>query len=351
MKKLNEILNAIEARGGSCFYVGGSVRDALLEKPVYDFDIEVYQMQYKELLEVLSKFGDLIASDKFYTVKIKQHPNYEFALPRQEIKAGTYHTDFTINIIEDLNFKLATSRRDFTVNTLMKRHNTNEVIDVHNGIVDLNNKLLRHVGDNFVEDSLRVLRGLRLVSKLGFKIEDETLKLCMQMTDELEYISNQRFSSEISRMIEGEYFAEAITYLILILKDYFNIVEYDISKIERLSSCSDIKVRLLAMFYLIKCSDQQFFINRCTTKTKVRSDINFVIDNLDDFYEIASRFSKEETILLYKFIKNQNVCDLHERFEDLSKKYNAQYFIKEGFSGKDISMKMKRMICEKLKGG
>lgn len=355
MEQLNTIVKQIELKGGKCFCVGGSVRDMLLNIDVFDYDIEVYNIKFEMLISVLSKFGELIINKEFYTIKIKGQPNYEFSLPRVEISCGNKYSDFVVSLINDNNYKLASKRRDFTVNSMLMAVGTNNVIDNYNGQQALDNRVLRHVSDKFSEDSLRVLRGLRLSAKLGFTFDFTTYELCLDMVKNISVISNERFSKEITRMISEKHFDIAIIYFIELFKDYFSITNANISKLKELVHCNDIKVRTMLMFKYIETTNVEFMKKRCINNKKIKEDIDFVLSNsfstIEDFYLIVQKYSEEETKLLYQHINNQDVSIMYNLYLDLRKQYCAEYFINLGYSGKEISEQIKSNIIRELNMG
>ncbi|MFV0425396.1 MAG: hypothetical protein ACK5K7_07580 [Bacilli bacterium] len=355
MEKLKNILTEIENVGGKCYFVGGSVRDKLLKAEIYDYDIEIYNIDFKSLIEVLHKFGELIVNYEFYTVKIKKIQNYEFSLPRLEETTGLLHTDFKVVVLEEMDFCKASMRRDFTINSILMEYSTSTIIDCYDGKNDLKSKNIRHVSDKFIEDPLRVLRAVRFSSKLGFTIDESTLQLCIQMTRSLDTISNERFSKEFAKFVVGEYFDIGINYFIYLLSQYFNIKIFDIQKLQNLKLCCNTEVRCLILFYLLKGNELEFMINRCIDKKSVRKKIQYLLNNnledINDFYELTLKFTKKEILLLYKYIKNECIENLYIMYENLSKKYSAKYFIDLGYEGVEISVKIKESIINGLKEG
>lgn len=104
---------------------------------------------------------------------------------------------FTANLVEDLK------RRDFTVNAMAYNDETG-LVDVFGGISDLNEKIIRCVGnaeDRFSEDALRVLRAARFAAQLGFSIEDGTMQAMKSMAPNLANISAERIQVELVKLI------------------------------------------------------------------------------------------------------------------------------------------------------
>lgn len=160
--------------------MGGAVRDKLLGRTVVDCDWVVVGSTPKAMLNAGYK-----PVGKDFPVFLHPKTHEEYALARVERKTGAgYHgfdfiTDSTVTLEEDL------SRRDLTINA-MASSDAGELIDPYNGKSDLENRLLRHVSDAFIEDPVRVLRVARFMARfahLGFTVADETKVLMHSMVN------------------------------------------------------------------------------------------------------------------------------------------------------------------------
>lgn len=172
--------NSPEQTRTGTFLVGGAVRDEMLDIPVTDRDWVVVGSTPDKLLDAGYK-----PVGKDFPVFLHPTTHEEYALARVERKTGTgYHgfafdTDSSVTLEEDL------SRRDLTINAIAKA-DSGELIDPYNGKQDLDNRVLRHVSDAFVEDPVRILRVARFMARFacyGFKVADETLCLMRSMVD------------------------------------------------------------------------------------------------------------------------------------------------------------------------
>lgn len=204
---VKNIFNDIDEKGGSVFLVGGIVRDMLVYGNVdyHDVDVEVYGLTIEQLENILSRYGNVNCIGKsFGILKLDNLFNYDFALPRTEIKVGKYHQDFKIIVDKDLDFKIAASRRDLTINALMYEIKTNKIHDYFHGIEDLNRRTLRMVDEKtFPEDPLRVLRLAQFASRLDFCIEPKTKETCKKMVKKglLNNLSNERIFNEYNKLL------------------------------------------------------------------------------------------------------------------------------------------------------
>ena len=201
------------------YLVGGCVRDALLEREIYDYDIEVYDIEP-------AKFDKLMASIKASGVGksyfIYKYKNYDLGLPRSESKTGNSHKDFAVSYLNDPS--LASLRRDFTVNAMMMNIFNGEILDFHGGKKDLESKTLRHIdSEKFKEDPLRVLRGVQFSARLDFSIADDTLEL--MKTLDLAHLSKDRINTELIKFFRAKELEKGAFYLfkLELFKEIFGV--------------------------------------------------------------------------------------------------------------------------------
>lgn len=179
-----EVARRVKDAGGRALLVGGCVRDTLMGLRPKDFDIEVYGLSSERLQSVLAEAFELdLVGASFGVIKL-HHYNIDVSLPRRETKLGLGHKAFEVEADPDLAIEEAAARRDFTVNAIYRDPLTEETIDPWNGLADLEQRKLRHVSEHFVEDPLRVLRGMQLVARFDFKVAAATIGLCRRMTPE-----------------------------------------------------------------------------------------------------------------------------------------------------------------------
>ncbi len=214
-------LHLLENAGFQAFAVGGAVRDQLLGAEVTDFDITTSALP-EETKIVFSDYKVIETGIKHGTVTV--------LINDSPVEITTYRVDgeytdnrhpenvvFTSKIEDDL------SRRDFTVNAIAYNPRIG-IVDPFGGIQDLNNNILRAVGNpekRFREDALRILRLVRFASVLGFDVEQETKDNAKKYAHLLENVSAERVFSELKKLICGrnvgkvmEEFPEIITQVI-----------------------------------------------------------------------------------------------------------------------------------------
>lgn len=179
-EELRKILNGTPALANA-YLVGGCVRDALAGIAHHDFDIEVFGVGYEELAKSLRRWGrtDLVGRS-FGVVKLTtpDGDTHDFSIPRRDSKVAPGHKGFEVTFDPAITPREAAARRDFTVNALMFDPRRNEVLDFFGGQDDWRARRLRHTSEAFVEDPLRVLRGMQFAARFDLTIAPETAALC-----------------------------------------------------------------------------------------------------------------------------------------------------------------------------
>lgn len=191
------------------YLVGGAVRDKLLGIPVKDRDWVVVGATPEEMLKKNFK-----PVGKDFPVFLHPETKEEYALARTERKSGKGYKGFTFHTSPDVTLEDDLQRRDLTINAIAEDGDGN-LIDPYAGVVDLKEKLLRHVSPAFVEDPLRVLRIARFAATLGFKIAPETMTLLREIadSDELDALVPERVWTEMEKALIGKYPARFILVL------------------------------------------------------------------------------------------------------------------------------------------
>ncbi len=208
-KEVKEIIKALESAGFEAYAVGGCVRDFILEREPYDWDITT-NAKPEEIQKVFKKsvyendFGTVAINteSKNERLKIIEITTYRI----EEKYTDKRHPDivkFTNKIDDDL------SRRDFTVNA-MALQITNyklqitKIIDPFNGQKDIKNKIIRAVGEpykRFNEDALRLMRAIRFAVQLNFAIEEKTAEAIKKNSNDIVAISKERIRDELIKTI------------------------------------------------------------------------------------------------------------------------------------------------------
>src|SRR6185503_2654756 len=181
------------------YLVGGCVRDSLLGIAHKDFDLEVYGVDYETLASQLSAYGhtDLVGRS-FGVIKFsgRSGGQWDFSLPRRDSKMSAGHKGFQIEVDPDIDPKVAASRRDFTINALAFDPRTGEYLDFFGGRRDLEKRVLRHTSPAFVEDPLRVLRGMQFAARFDLSPAPETIELCRSIAHTFPELAVERVGME-----------------------------------------------------------------------------------------------------------------------------------------------------------
>ncbi len=253
-KEAKPILKRLAEHGHQAYFVGGCVRDMLLDRAIGDVDIatsakpvEVQQI-FEKVIPVGIEHGTVIVRH--------QHESYEVTTFRLE---GTYsdnrHPDqveFIQTIEQDLQ------RRDFTMNALAMDIDGN-IIDPFNGKQDLKYKRICTVGkaaERFQEDPLRMIRAVRFVSQLGFSIEPVTQANMIKFQQQIKGLAVERITTEIAKMFAGKFIQQGIDCLrstgiyrqLPVMEKYPGILSLLPPSIRPLHSFAEV----IALFHIVK---------------------------------------------------------------------------------------------------
>ena len=200
---VENIIGSLEEHGFEGFAVGGCVRDSLLKKTPTDWDITT-DARPEDMKKIFKKTFDTGIAHGTVTV-LMDGVGYELTTYRID---GNYsdgrHPDsvsFSKNLSEDL------CRRDFTINAMAYSHNKG-IVDLFDGRKDLQNGIIRAVGDakkRFDEDALRMLRAVRFAAQLGFKIDDDTFEAIKEKAKLLSKVSKERIFVELNKSLCGDF--------------------------------------------------------------------------------------------------------------------------------------------------
>lgn len=201
-EQVNSILESLQKSGYEAYVVGGCVRDALLGREPNDWDITTSALP----MEVKSVFPRTIDTGL-------QHGTVTVLLGGIGYEVTTFRVDgvyedgrhpkevtFTPSLREDLK------RRDFTINA-MAYNNESGLVDLFGGQQDLENGIVRAVGDpvqRFTEDALRIMRAIRFSAQLGYEIEPETLRAASALAPNLRRISSERIREELEKTLVSD---------------------------------------------------------------------------------------------------------------------------------------------------
>ena len=224
------ILQRLKKSGFDGFVVGGAVRDLLTGRPVDDWDFTTNAVPE----EIQKVFPGSFYDNQFGTVGIPikgpRAKGQGIRVEKDEFEVyevTTFRTEQGYSdkrrpdkVVWGKNLEEDLSRRDFTINAMALKIENNEteveIIDPFGGQKNLENKIIKAVGDpnqRFSEDALRMMRAIRLGAELGFGIEDKTLEAIKKNKDLIKEISWERIRDEFLKIIASPFPADGIKLL------------------------------------------------------------------------------------------------------------------------------------------
>lgn len=198
-RKVEIILHVLEEHGFEAYAVGGCVRDSMLGRVPDDWDIttsarpEQVKALFRRTVDTGLAHGTvtvLIEKEGFEVTTYRVDGEYEDGRHPREVA-------FTASLEEDLK------RRDFTINA-MAYNPSKGLVDLYHGMEDLENGIIRCVGDpleRFTEDALRIMRAVRFSAQLGFEIEEKTRKALGILAPNLKHVSAERIQVELLKLL------------------------------------------------------------------------------------------------------------------------------------------------------
>jgi tRNA nucleotidyltransferase/poly(A) polymerase len=196
----NSICDTLQSNGHQALLVGGCVRDLLLGREPADYDVttdatpERVMELFQESIAVGAQFGVVLLPRDGLKVEV--------ATFRSDVgySDGRHpdRVDYSKTAQEDVQ------RRDFTINGLLMRHDTGDVLDFVEGHADLKAGVIRAIGDadrRFTEDKLRMMRGVRFAARFGFEIEHKTFAAIRRHAGAITDVSAERIREELTKLL------------------------------------------------------------------------------------------------------------------------------------------------------
>lgn len=202
-EKVSRIIDTFMRAGYEAYAVGGCVRDSILGKEPEDWDITTsatpaeIKALFPRTIDTGIAHGTvtvMLGKEGFEVTTYRIDGKYEDSRHPKEVT-------FTPNLTEDLK------RRDFTINA-MAYNEKDGLVDVFDGIGDLNRRIIRCVGDakkRFTEDALRMMRAVRFAAQLGFRIDPDTKQAILALAPSLKQISAERIQTELVKLLVSEH--------------------------------------------------------------------------------------------------------------------------------------------------
>jgi len=207
-EEIQKIANLLSPYTNRAYLVGGCVRDILLNNTIKDLDIEVYDITPEAFDKIMQKNDAIGVGKSFFVYKID---DIDLSMPRIEKKVGAGHKAFEVEITD--NEKVASKRRDFTINAMMINIFDGQLLDLWDGQKSLEKKEIKLIDkESFKEDSLRVLRAVQFSARFGFQIEDNTLSIMKDI--ELSDLSKPRIFWEFEKLFKARYLDIGFIYML-----------------------------------------------------------------------------------------------------------------------------------------
>ncbi|HEM6044419.1 TPA: CCA tRNA nucleotidyltransferase [Streptococcus suis] len=206
------ILEKIKAAGYEAYFVGGSVRDAILGRPIHDVDIATSSYP-QETKQIFSRTID-VGIEHGTVLVLEGKKEYEITTFRTEEEYVDFRRPSQVSFVRSLEEDL--KRRDFTVNAFALDEEA-QIVDLFDGMTDLENRTLRAVGipaERFNEDALRIMRGFRFAATLDFEIEPTTFTAMVETAPLLEKISVERSFIEFDKLLMADYWRKGLRAMI-----------------------------------------------------------------------------------------------------------------------------------------
>lgn len=346
------VLSKLKENGYQAYVVGGAVRDFLMGKTPRDYDLTSDALP-SQISEVFKEFYQEHSGEKHGTIRvIIDHKPIEITTFRCDEGYTDYRRPDNVEFVKDAY--IDSKRRDFSINAFY--YSEGHIYDFHEGLEDLNNKVIKTIGNpsaRFHEDALRILRAIRFSAKLGYEIESKTKTALLDCKEELNLIAKERILIELKEISSTSNF-------FIDIKEYFPIFKLIIPCLDKIGnsiddiynfdtkSYGDYIASLSALFSLreinndfmpwrlfIKMDNES--INAIKTLIKLK-DINFN-NSFDDNYinglillskPVDINVFKNYLINLYnlKRFKNDDIDSILNRVDILSEG-NTPYSLKD----------------------
>ena len=265
-----EIINKLYNHGYIAYIVGGYVRDSLLNIKSNDVDITT-NAKPKEIKDI---FPDCEIKSDSYGAVIVKYKNYRFDVTtmREEMEYLDSRHPSSVIYVDDLKKDLL--RRDFTINALCFDKD-GKLIDLIDGKKDLDNRIIRTIGDSnksFSDDALRILRAIRFASLLDFKLSNEVSEAINNNKHLLTKLSNARKKEELDKIFGSKKAYEGIK----LIKEFNLEEELGLTNLDRINDYSD----MVGIWAMINPKDYSFTQSEKELIDKV--NIVYDKDNLDN---------------------------------------------------------------------
>ncbi len=211
-KKASSIIETLKQQGHEAYFVGGSVRDLIIDRPVGDIDIATSALP-EEVMGIFPRHVP-VGLEHGTVIVVENGEPYEVTTFRTESEYEDFRRPSSVQFVRSLEEDL--KRRDFTMNAIAMTEE-GEMVDLFAGQEAIQKREIVTVGnaaDRFQEDALRMMRGIRFVSTLGFSLETKTKQAIETYGHLLEHIAIERITVEFEKLLTGTYCVKALKELV-----------------------------------------------------------------------------------------------------------------------------------------
>lgn len=225
------VLSKLKENGYQAYVVGGAVRDFLMGKTPHDYDLTSDALP-SQISDVFKDFYQEHSGEKHGTIRvIIDHKLIEITTFRCDEGYTDYRRPDNVEFVKDVY--IDSKRRDFSINAFY--YSEGHIYDFHEGLEDLNNKVIKTIGNpstRFHEDALRILRAIRFSAKLGYEIESKTKTALLDCKEELNLIAKERILIELKEISSTSNF-------FIDIKEYFPIFKLIIPCLDKIGNSID----------------------------------------------------------------------------------------------------------------
>lgn len=225
------VLSKLKENGYQAYVVGGAVRDFLMGKTPHDYDLTSDALP-SQISDVFKDFFQEHSGEKHGTIRvIVDHKPIEITTFRCDEGYTDYRRPDNVEFVKDVY--IDSKRRDFSINAFY--YSEGHIYDFHEGLEDLNNKVIKTIGNpstRFHEDALRILRAIRFSAKLGYEIESKTKTALLDCKEELNLIAKERILIELKEISSTSNFFRNV-------KEYFPIFKLIIPCLDKIGNSID----------------------------------------------------------------------------------------------------------------
>lgn len=323
------IMAKLKSSGYETVIIGGCVRDSILDREIHDWDIAT-AAQPEEIMKIFKDFDIITTGLKHGTVAIiVEHEIYEVTTYRIDGEYTDFRRPDTVSFTSDLSEDVL--RRDFTINSIA--YDGEKIIDMQGGINDIQQKIIRCVGnpdDRFQEDPLRILRALRFAVRFKFQIEENTAAAMRRHMKLLDYIAIERKQSEFTKTIctdnikgNFEILKGYQDVLSCVMPDIADITEWN-KTVDMVRECDGLCEKLVVLIDMAKIKSYHNVVSILMRyPNKVSKSVcnimecrkELITGSVGNARYLLSKYPKEDIIntINFKIIKAISWVDLREQ--------------------------------------